>query len=1051
MTDTAAITRFSIFGKRRRYAASWLVPALVTALSVGASLGAWLHIRHTEEEEQLNNLTSEIALISVELRDRLRAHGHFLRGVRAFIETTPGVSPAQWTNYSQRLDMERHAPGVAAYGFAERARPADAAARSVAIRQQYRLAALPPAFVQSLDDHYIVRNVAPQSEYMLRGTGFDLYGESKRRNTIEQARDTDDVAMTGRITLAPDRRELADKTDAAAPPQPAFLMMMPVYRGNGIPHDVRERRRDIAGVVFASFRMNDFMASLNYARNGKLAMRIFDDESFNTGKESQGLAILFDTISSLDDSTVQLEEREIEFGQHRWLIQFRPKAVRPFIRESSSLLFGGLLVSLLLGALTWNQANRRRQAEHYAQAMNAELIHSEERFKLATEGNSSGLWDRELSEDKVYISERLEALLGFAPGTFTRTATFLMSRVHPDDRPAVQAAGVRHIREGAPYDFECRLLRGDGTWGWFRSCGQAIWDNTGHAVRMAGSVTDISQRKEVEEQLERYKNFLSTVIKSIPHPVFVKDKEGRFIMVNTAMCEFVKTDEQELLGRRGFDNVPLPAETAKVIRELDELVFATGQMQIGEYDLPIRGRGLRRVIARKTLAVDPEGSPIQIGTLTDVTERHAAEHTILQTSRQLQSLLDAATEIAITATDTTGLIRNFNRGAEKMLGYAAGELVGRQSAAIFHDETEISRRSAELSQQLGRPIDGFEAFVALAKVNGAEQREWTYLRKDGSRLAVSLVVTAVLDEAGELSGFLGIAIDITERRQAETELLQHRDHLQELVAEQTADLLRAKEVAERANQTKSEFLANMSHEMRTPMHAVLSFAGLGETKARIEHAEKLGHYFHRIRQSGDRLLRLLNDLLDLSKLEAGKMQIDLKLHDVRPLICEAGAELESLFASRGLHLAIADADCSTEAMCDPVRFGQVVRNLLSNAMKFSPDGGKISVSFDSSVLELGRRSDEKAAFPALRITISDQGVGIPADELETIFEKFVQSSKTKTGAGGTGLGLAICQEIMRAHRGSIAACNNSQGGASFSLQLPRAPVVFLNSTLRDAS
>ena len=1050
MTEALPTKLRNATGKLRRSAGSWVVPAAVAALSICVTVAVWLHLRHNEEESYAEDLTSEIALITVELRDRLRAQGEFLRSVRAFFEINPDISPAQWITYSQRLDIERYNSTLVSYAFVARVTPAEVDAFTEAARRRYQQPAFSITPPPLLEDAFVVTNIAPQSERALRAIGGNMYAEARRRSTIETARDTDNVSMSGRIALSGDQKESALQSSLKKPLPPAFLMMLPVYRQGQRPRTVSERRQDISGIVVAAFRMSEFMESLNYSRHGRLAMRIFDDESFNASTENTALTLLYDTFGSIESQYGQLEEREVEFGQRRWLVQFRPKEPLPVIRESSVLLGGGLAISLLLGLLTWTQTNRRQQAERYAQAMNAELKHSEERFKLSAEGSSNGLWDRDLSGDRIYVSERLEEMLGFAPGTIQNSVIFLTSRIHPDDRLQIQKAGLRHIKERTPYNFECRLLKGDQTWGVFQVCGQAVWDKNGQAVRMAGSVADISQRKAAEAQLERYKDFLSTVLKSIPLPIFVKDRKGRFLMANAAMCEFVKTDEQVLIGQQRFDNVPLPIETAQGIRHLDDALFSTGEMQIGEYELPIRGRGLCRVIARKSIAIDPDGEPIQIGTLTDVTERRQAEHTIQQTIGQLQSVLDAATEVSIVATDANGLIVTFNRGAEKMLGYDASDLIGRHSPATFHLDSEVSARCESLSAKLGRPVSGFEGLTGLARINGVERREWTYVHKDGALLTVDLVITAVLDGTGEITGFLGIAIDISERKLAEAELFRHRDHLQEMVAEQTVDLLNAKDVAERANLAKSEFLANMSHEMRTPMHAVLSFAGLGEEKATAaDPGGKLALYFQRIRQSGERLLRLLNDLLDLSKLEAGKMHVEPKHLDVLPLIREAGDEFESLLNSRHLTLTIQPPECSTEAMCDAMRFGQVVRNLLSNAIKFSPDGGQITISFAPGLQQFGRRADEKSMLPTLRIIVADQGVSIPPSELESIFEKFVQSSKTKTGAGGTGLGLSICREIMRAHRGSIEACNNPAEGASFILQLPVAPLEFPHPMRRE--
>lgn len=249
-------------------------------------------------------------------------------------------------------------------------------------------------------------------------------------------------------------------------------------------------------------------------------------------------------------------------------------------------------------------------------------------------------------------------------------------------------------------------------------------------------------------------------------------------------------------------------------------------------------------------------------------------------------------------------------------------------------------------------------------------------------------------------------------------------------------LIAAKEQAEAANAAKSEFLANMSHELRTPMHAILSFAQLGQKKLGNEDA-KASQYFQRIQESGKRLLSLINDVLDLAKLEAGRMAIESGDCDLADISRQCADELEGRLGEKKLRLEIETLNCNTWTWCDKVRIGQVLTNLLSNAIKFTPEGRAIHIQFSDDALPAGRRQCDQGAIPALRCSIRDEGVGIPPDELESIFGKFVQSSTTKSGAGGTGLGLAICREIVDAHHGRIWAENTPDGGALFHFSIPR--------------
>jgi PAS domain S-box-containing protein len=403
-----------------------------------------------------------------------------------------------------------------------------------------------------------------------------------------------------------------------------------------------------------------------------------------------------------------------------------------------------------------------------------------------------------------------------------------------------------------------------------------------------------------------------------------------------------------------------------------------------------------------------------VGTNRDITERRQAQDELRRTSSLLRSVLDAATEVIVICVDPDGLISVFNQGAERLLGYSAGEIVGHHAPSLFHDAAQIEARQREMSQALGRPLQRNEVF-SHESVRG-QAREWTYIRKDGSRFPASLVITEVRSATGELLGRLGTAHDMTQQKEYESYLQA------------------AMEAAEQATQAKAAFLATMSHEIRTPMNGVIGMTSLLlETPLSQDQRD----FTEVIRQSGEGLLVVINDILDYSRIESGHMELEWLPFELQEAV-ESSIDLLGLKArEKQLELLyIIEPDVPQWIQGDLPRLRQVLVNLLSNALKFT-DHGEVVLSIRRSP-DAPELADPRAGL-TLEFCVRDTGIGIPADRLPRLFQPFSQAdSSTSRKYGGTGLGLAISRRLVEAMQGRAWVLSEEERGTRFFFTLQTA-------------
>lgn len=418
-------------------------------------------------------------------------------------------------------------------------------------------------------------------------------------------------------------------------------------------------------------------------------------------------------------------------------------------------------------------------------------------------------------------------------------------------------------------------------------------------------------------------------------------------------------------------------------------------------------------------------------------KRQAAEHALqthydsleIEVERQTKEineqkdLLNALIQnlpIALFAKDVKNDYRwmMWNKKAEEVFEMPANEVLGKTDYDKFpKKEADFFRSTDEKVMREGINVEIDEEPVTT---------------KRGTWAAHSIKVP-IYDENNQPSVLLGILQDITERIQKEKMLFAYSKQLEA----QQLELINAKVRADKANQLKSEFLANISHELRTPMNSILGFSRQGIQLIDEVPKEDLKENFELIHDSGKRLLNLLNDLLDLSKLESGAVKLNKRPYSLITLINNGLREFQSLIKDKQLNIKLQLNDNLEKIEIDQAKVTQVFLNFMSNAIKFTEPGKSITITCSSE------QNTQK-------LGVIDEGIGIPEEELEAVFDKFIQSSKTKTGAGGTGLGLAICKEIVIGHKGKIWAESTPEGGAAFFFTLPANPQRYPQGTEHDS-
>jgi PAS domain S-box-containing protein len=485
---------------------------------------------------------------------------------------------------------------------------------------------------------------------------------------------------------------------------------------------------------------------------------------------------------------------------------------------------------------------------------------------------------------------------------------------------------------------------------------------------------------------------------------FALDAGGRILRAGGAALAWLGYAEEDVVGRPFADLIASP----------DGAFDPQAAAHDVELQLRRRDGGLFAGSFSSRVVSGLDGKALFTSVLfVDVTERKNSERRLAELSARLDAVLSAATQLAIVAYDLDGLVIAFSPGAERLLGHRATDMIGREGPPCLHLASELNAHAERLQKELGRPVGAFEALVWRARQEGHDEREWTYLRKDGGALTVRLTLTPIRGPDGQPRGYLAVAADVTERRRA-------------------AELQRAAhDAALAANQAKSNFLASMSHEIRTPLTGII---GMIELLQQTPVDQQQRGYLDSLGRSAETLLALINDVLDITKVEAGKLELEEAPFDLRELAHQATSVVSAQAERKGLTLTCdVTPEVPRRVVGDAGRLRQVLLNLLANAVRFTERGG---VALRASAGGGGEATSGPISF-----SVTDTGIGIAEDKLSLIFEPFAQAdASTARTHGGTGLGLTIASRLVERMGGRLAVVSAPGQGSTFSftLALPRA-------------
>lgn len=1115
------------------------LPSIVLAVCWTMSGALFLSFDRASAQEEEGRLDRLVEAGSAELQKYVRTYEEALRAGEAFVGASERISYREWEAFVRRLMIDVRYPGIFGLGLVQRVEPPEVSSLERTVRSEglteFRVHAFPgdreahPTPSEG-GDLYVIKYAEPLAANRL-ALGLDLASEGRRRAAAERARATGLPTATSPIVLVQDQQRRL-----------GLLLYHPIYRSRSDP--LEESGKELWGFIYAPFIFDQLFAGAARDASSEVVFEVYDEDSARSApvyRRAGGSDARSPRSQSHRQTTLELGQRRFRIDWHR-SAQFVP----PSQATKSWVGLLGALISLLVASLIVNLELIGRRSKVMAEELTKELQRGEEETRLLIQSVSEYAIIKLGTEGEVLSwNEGAHRMQGYERSEVLgrHFAMFYREEAREAGWPM---ALLKEAREKGSARDEGYRVRKDGTEYWAEAFISRIVDGEGQLLGFAKVTHDLTSRRQREVERQELLSRVAMALSAARMAAWSLDlRTGAIWRSEEHDAIFGYAETQPSWSLESFLSHLLPEERERLASGL-AATLETGQQEMEARFKRVGEDEVRWLwgIARAVRNEDGQVAYV-MGLIQDVTQQKHEQAERLAALEWQQSVLEAS-NYAIISCDNNGVIQTFNMAAERMLGYRASDVVGKANQILLHDPEELLTRSRSISAELGVEIGpGFEVIAARTRSTGyADEREWTYVRKNGERLPVSLSITTLNDDRGVLTGYLAIAIDLTERKKAEEALkvaharltrvveathagiwerslqdegvffidgqgkrllgfdpqaeVSYRDvrnrldsedvreaegHLASILAahgtrfewdlrcypdpdvaearwlsfagdivydengqgsrfvatfsdvtarvRSTEALQNAVRSAEAANEAKSAFLAAMSHEIRTPLNGVIGMAELLSDSGLNDQQKE---YARIIQRSGAALLSLISDILDSSKIEAGKLELESGVLSVAHLIESQCEILSGKALQKGLQLGVFSSPrLPLELAGDEARLGQVLLNLLGNAVKFTTSGG-VSVR----AFELARHAENRE-LQWVRFEVEDTGRGISREGLARLFRPFSQvASSAGSRAGGTGLGLFICKQLVEAMGGELGVASEEGKGSTFWFEVPLA-------------